>query len=268
MEEILRAAKKLAIQTALQAGQEAKNRFENLNSILVKDDFGDMVTEVDHLAEEIIVNGISRHFPDHVIDSEEAGHNGKTSDWVWVVDPLDGTNNYAIGMPLYSTTLALLYRGKPVLGVVYEPMVDRLFVTMAEKGAYCNNVRIQVKKNEKIQRSSIGWIQGHAVQNEAKAVQLRHYLDVNVRRMMRLWAPTIQWCMLAKGDLDGIVLYNSESSDLYAGILLVQEAGGIVIDYEGNPFEGGSAEHYLIACHPEHKEYFMELVRQGLGKKE
>ena len=72
-----------------------------------------------------------------------------------------------------------------------------------------------------------------------------------------------QWCMLAKGDIDGIVLYNSEGDDLYSGILMVKEAGGIVIDFDGNPFTGMKEEPYLIACHPDNKEELLQIVREG-----
>jgi myo-inositol-1(or 4)-monophosphatase len=71
--------------------------------------------------------------------------------------------------------------------------------------------------------------------------------------------------MLAKGDLDGIILYNSEGDDLYSGILMVKEAGGVVIDFEGNPFTGMNEEPYLIACHPDNKEYFLSMINKGLS---
>ncbi|MOA26286.1 Inositol monophosphatase family protein [compost metagenome] len=102
------------------------------------------------------------------------------------------------------------------------------------------------------------------MQNEPNAVRLRQFIDVNTKRMMRLWAPTLQWCMLARGDLDGIIVYNSEGEDLYSGILMVMEAGGIVIDFEGNPFIGMCSQPYLIACRDIHKDYYVNLVRGGL----
>ncbi|SFI04115.1 Inositol monophosphatase family protein [Bacillus sp. 71mf] len=83
--------------------------------------------------------------------------------------------------------------------------------------------------------------------------------------MMRLWAPTLQWCMLAKGDIDGIILYNSEGDDLYSGILMVKEAGGIVVDFKGNDFTGMNKEPYLIACHPDNKNYLLNMVSEGLN---
>jgi myo-inositol-1(or 4)-monophosphatase len=219
---------------------------------------------VDYLSEQIILETLQSTFPDHQIHSEEAGDNGLTSDWLWLIDPLDGTNNFAIGLPVFSISMTLLYKREPVLGIVYEPMIDRLFVSSKGQGTYCNDKKIEVKKNKDFTKSNVGWIQGHQVQQHPRAVQLRQYIDHSFKRMMRLWAPTIAWSMLAKGDLDGIILFNSEGDDLYSGILMVLEAGGTVIDYEGNPFKGMIDEPYLIACHPDYKDQFLAVVKEGL----
>lgn len=182
-----------------------------------------------------------------------------------MIDPLDGTNNFAINLPIFSVSITLLYQERPVLGVVYEPLVDRLYVTSINDGSYCNNKPINVRQCDNIERGNIAWIQGHQVQNDFRAVKLRHHLDVSFKRMIRLWAPTIQWCMLAKGDLDGLVLFNSEGDDLYSGLLMVKEAGGIVVDFQGNPVDGMVKEPYLIACHPSHKDYLLRIVNDGLS---
>lgn len=265
VQDIIRTAKELSIRAIMKAGQVAKDHFDTITEMHEKGIFGDVVTEVDHKAERIILDEIVNYFPDHQIDSEESGNNGKTSDWLWMVDPLDGTNNFAIGLPIFSSSITLMYRAEPVLGVIYEPLVNRLYVTSKDEGAYCNQKRLQLKKKEEIRKATIGWIQGHKVQNNENAVRLRQHLDLHFKRMIRLWAPTLQWCMLAKGDIDGIVLYDSEGDDLYSGILMVKEAGGIVMDFEGNPFNGMNEEPYLIACHPEHKEYFLRVVKEGLA---
>ncbi|WP_078380762.1 inositol monophosphatase family protein [Sutcliffiella halmapala] len=264
MDIILNKAKEVAIKVILEAGNIAKERFDHFTSLEEKDDYGDVITEVDLLAEEVILNEISRVFPDHQIHSEEAGDNGIKSEWLWQIDPLDGTNNFAIGLPVFSSSITLLYKQEPVLGVIYEPMVNRLYISSLNGGSYCNERSLQIKKKENPKKFTIAWIQGHQVQNEEKAVKLRQYIDVNCKRMMRLWAPTLQWCMLAKGEIDGIILYNSEGDDLYSGILMVKEAGGIVIDFQGNDFTGMSNEPYLIACHPDNKEYFLQVINEGL----
>ncbi|MEK4130327.1 inositol monophosphatase family protein [Solibacillus sp. FSL W8-0474] len=265
MEELLNKARLVATKAVMDAGNIAKERFGKVTSMEEKDDFGDIITEVDHLAEAVILNALTSAFPDHKIHSEEAGDNGLQSEWLWQVDPLDGTNNFAIGLPVFTASITLLHKHEPVLGVIYEPMVDRLFISSVNGGSFCNDTALKVMKRDHPKKFTIAWIQGHKVQNDEKAVILRQYIDVNCKRMMRLWAPTLQWCMLAKGDIDGIILYNSEGDDLYSGILMVKEAGGIVIDFEGNDFTGMSNEPYLIACHPDNKDYFLDMVRKGLN---
>lgn len=266
MQETLIKAQAVASKVIIEAGNIAKDRFDKSYSIEEKDDFGDVVTEVDHMAEGVILKELSREFPNHRIHSEEAGDNGLESDWLWMIDPLDGTNNFAIGFPVFSVSITLMYKQEPVLGVIYEPMVNRLFISRLNGGFVCNNQVIKIKKNKsmKMNRLTVGWIQGHAVQNDERAVRLRHHIELNTKRMMRLWAPTLQWCMLAKGDIDGIILYNSEGDDLYSGILMVKEAGGVVVDFSGNEFSGMSSEPYLIACHPEYKNHFVKMVKEGL----
>ncbi|CAM4405259.1 inositol monophosphatase [Paenibacillus alkaliterrae] len=262
---ILSVAKEVAIAAAYEAGRLTRERFGTLAHYEEKDDHGDIVTEVDHMAESIILEKIQRVFPEHHIRSEEVGENDIQSDWIWMVDPLDGTNNFAVGLPLFGISITLLFEHIPVLAVIYEPMTDHLYVSSKDGGAFCNARPIAMNRVKAITKARVGWIQGHAVQNEQRAVKLRHYIDVNTKRMMRLWAPTLQWCMLARGDLDGIIVYNSEGEDLYSGLLMVKEAGGIVIDYEGTPFTGMRSQPYLIACHPTHQDYFLNMVREGLS---
>lgn len=261
---LLQTAKEIAIAAAFEAGRLMKSRFDRLDSYEKKGEYGDIVTEVDYLTEAIILEKITSIFPEHQIRSEEIGDNRFASDWMWMVDPLDGTNNYALGVPLFSTSITLLYKQEPVLAVIYEPMVDRLFVSSLGEGSFCNRVPIQVKRTANLGKATVGWIQGHGVRNDPNAVKLRHHIENHFKRVMRMWSPTLQWNMLAKGDLEGIILYNSEGEDLYSGILMVKEAGGVVVDYEGKPFTKITTNPYLIACHPEHQEAFLQIVQGGL----
>lgn len=262
--QIIAEARQLCEVIIIQAGHIAKSKFDNFSGSEMKGEFGDIVTEVDYLIEQVIVNEILRAFPDHKIHSEEIGDLGVESDWLWLIDPLDGTNNFAIGLSVFSTSITLMYQSEPVLGVIYEPLTERLFIAEKGNGATCNGSSMVVKSNKNVFKGNIGWIQGHNVQNQAIAVGLRQHIDLKFKRMMRLWAPTLQWCMLAKGNIDGIILYKSEGDDLYSGILMVKEAGGIVIDFDGNEFRGMNDEPYLIACHPDHKDDLLNVVREGM----
>ncbi|MCM2996288.1 inositol monophosphatase [Paenibacillus cellulositrophicus] len=264
-QRIIEEAKQLAIAAAKEAGAIAKAYFDKLEKVDQKGDNGDLVTVVDHLAEERILEHIRSTFPDHRIRAEESGDHGQRSDWLWLVDPLDGTNNYAIGLPAFSCSITLMHQGQPVVAVVYEPMIDRLFVSTRNGGTTCNGQPVTNGPAPAFNKATVAWIQGHVVGSDDRATRLRNHIDLHTKRMMRLWAPTLQWCMLARGNIDAIILYNSEGEDLYSGVLIAKEAGMLVMDFEGKPFEAMTEEPYLIACHPENRDYFLNMVAEGLG---
>ncbi|WP_018131841.1 inositol monophosphatase family protein [Effusibacillus pohliae] len=265
MESILISVRDIAMEAAIVAGKITKERFGGSFAMSEKGEFGDLVTEVDHLAEREILRMIRAHFPDHQIRSEETGWSGVEGDWLWLVDPLDGTNNYALGIPLYGVSITLLYRQQPILGVIYDSHLEKLYIAEKDKGAVCNGLPLRVRAKDDVRKMTVGWIQGHGVQKHSEAMRLKQHLDGQFKRVLRLWAPSLLWCMLARGDLDGIVLYNSEGDDLYAGILMAREAGAAVIDFDGKPFSGINAEPYIIACHPDRGETFLQIVRTGLA---
>ncbi|UQZ86917.1 Inositol-1-monophosphatase [Paenibacillus konkukensis] len=264
MEQILTLAEEVAAQAAKAAGAVARNLFQRGFKVEEKDESGDLLTEADLLAEQVILHSIRGMFPEHQIRSEESGWSGVEGDWLWLVDPLDGTNNFAVGMPLFGVSITLIYRGMPMLGIIYDTMQDKLYTARRSAGAVCNETVFRIQEKPASKRMTIGWIQGHQVQQDNRASRLRLHIEQNSKRLLRLWAPTLQWVMLARGQIDGIVLYNSEGDDLYSGLLLVQEAGGVVMDFDGNPFDGMNAEPYIIACPPDRKEALLQLVRSGL----
>ncbi|MBB3129404.1 myo-inositol-1(or 4)-monophosphatase [Paenibacillus rhizosphaerae] len=267
-QRIIEEAKQLAVAAAKEAGAIAKAHFDKLEKVDQKGDNGDLVTVVDHLAEERILELIHSTFPDHRIRAEESGDDGRHSDWMWLVDPLDGTNNYAIGLPAFSCSITLMYQGQPVMAVVYEPMIDRLFVSTRYGGTTCNGQPVTNVPAPAFNKATVAWIQGHVVgSSDDRATKLRNHIDQHTKRMMRLWAPTLQWCMLARGHIDAIILYNSEGEDLYSGVLIAKEAGMLVMDFEGNPFDAMTEEPYLIACHSDHRDYFLNMVAEGLGRR-
>jgi len=260
-------AKEVAVKAAIKAGKIAKDYFFKEKQIVEKGEDGDIVTVVDHLAEEVILESILTFFPNDQIRSEETGWTGEEGDWLWLVDPLDGTNNYAIGLPIYGVSITLIYKKEPVLGVIYDSHLGDVYVAQKDNSTTVNGKPILIGQNPKKSNNkmTVGWIQGHQVQKDENAMLLKHKLDMEFKRVIRLWAPTLLWCMLARGDLDGIVLYNSEGDDLYSGLLVAKEAGAAIVDFNGGDFEGMNPEPYIIACHPEHTHLFIELVEQTIN---
>lgn len=269
-------AREVAVKAASKAGELARERFGSKLAIQHKDERGDLVTEVDVKADRLIVDEIMAVFPTHRIYSEEAGESGAASEWVWHVDPLDGTNNFALGIPLYGVSISLSYQGQVVLGVIHDSALGFNYAALQGEGAWQEETKLAAKPSGALVKSTISWIQGHAVgKDDLGALRLRHHLEHSVKRVLRMWAPSLTWAMLARGDLHGIVLYNSEGEDLYAGLLLAQEAGVKVTDYEGKPLallgggeiSGARAEHgktaYIVAAVPAYHAELLKFVQEA-----
>ncbi|RTE07884.1 inositol monophosphatase [Paenibacillus whitsoniae] len=268
-------AREVAERAAKKAGELARSRFGSQLGTQMKDERGDLVTEIDLLADRLIVDEIMSVFPTHRIYSEEAGEGGAASEWVWHVDPLDGTNNYAIGLPLYGVCISLSYQGQIILGVVYDSHLGVTYTAVHGDGAWQEDVKLAPHPQGALAKSSISWIQGHVVKKDnLRALRLRHHLEFATKRVLRLWAPSIAWAMLARGDLHGIVLYDSEGEDLYAGLLLAQEAGVKVTDFAGVPLgllNGGNegkpaGAQFVVAAVPAYHDELLRMVQAGLAE--
>ncbi|WNQ12032.1 inositol monophosphatase [Paenibacillus aurantius] len=263
-------AREAAEKAAQEAGRLAKERFSGEFHTEEKDEHGDLVTEVDRLADQRAVAILRERYPDHRIISEEGGTDGEEHVYVWHVDPLDGTNNYAMGLPLYGVSVSLTFRNRPVVGVVYDSHLEMLYSAADGEGARMEGRPIHMKPPGEMTRATLSWIQGHKVAKADNACKrLRHGLEDRVKRVLRVWAPSLTWAMLARGDLQGIVLYQSEGEDLYAGMVLAREAGAVITDYRGNPvetLEQLEREPYLVAAHPRLHPSLLKMVQDCLGE--
>jgi myo-inositol-1(or 4)-monophosphatase len=258
--------REVAMRLVREAGELARNTFGKVKSVQTKGTCGDLVTEVDEQAERLITEGLKRYFPSHAILGEEFGSAGQEGEFLWMIDPLDGTNNFAIGLPVYAVCLTCMHRGEPVLGVIYDPLLDRMMVAEKGKGATLNGKPVRMKRND-VESLTLAWVQGHHVQKETVGMRLKHHLDWHTKRVLCLWAPSLAWMMLAQGEIDGIVVYRSGGIDLFAGLLAASEAGAAVSNLDLKPVDPENTlvgEISLVACHPARREEVLELVRQGL----
>lgn len=259
-------AKIKVAELAREAGKLARQAFLKDIQVDLKGNDGDVVTEIDRKAEQLIVNGLLQLFPDHGVYGEEFGWVGnRKSDWLWLVDPLDGTNNYVIGLPAYGVSITGIFQGEIKLGIIYESHLDRLYIAEKEKGVTVNGLPLQMRPPQ-TSHLTLAWVQGYQVQKASEAAYLRWHLECYSKRIICLWVPTVVCCMLARGDLDGVVSYRSESSDLYAGLLIAKEAGACIMDFEGNSIHNIQENPYIIACHPNRKKEMLHLIKQGKEK--
>ena len=227
-----------AIETAREAGQVLLEKFGRKIKISKKGDI-DLVTEADLASEKLIIERIRSHYPKHSILAEESGEaiiSGGENTWKWIVDPLDGTTNFAHGYPCFCVTLALEHDGEIVVGVTFDPTRNELFAAEKGKGATLNNKPIHVSKTEKLSESLI--ITGFPYdfkQREDFAKHLTEFL-LKSRGVRRDGSAAIDMAYVACGRFDGFWEEGLHAWDVAAGVLLIEEAGGRVSYYDDSKF--------------------------------
>lgn len=219
-----------AVEWARVVGQIHMGGFRKGNlGIDTKSSVYDVVTRVDKESEAYLLKQISETYPDHSILGEETGAHSKESDYCWVVDPLDGTNNYSQGLPVFCVSIGLEYKGEGVLGVVYAPYLNELYTAVKGQGAYFNGEPIHVCDKvdlaHSILASGFPYDKGtHPDNNVANAARI----IPNLRGFRRMGAAAYDLCGVAAGWLDGYWEMCLQPWDACAGAVIVSEAGGVV----------------------------------------
>ncbi|NOU93497.1 inositol monophosphatase [Paenibacillus sp. LMG 31456] len=261
----------VAINTASKAGEWIQSKLGDFNSLHTKYSSQDLVTEVDKGAEKMIRNLIQTHFPNHSILGEEGVEPGpaasskaleavKDAEYLWIVDPLDGTTNFVHGFPFFSVSIALAYKGEVIVGVVYNPISNELFVAEKGKGAYVKGKPMSVSGEGKLIESLIA-TGLPADRAGALPVNLQGFnaLCPKVRNIRIAGSAALHLAYVASGRLSGFWEIGLNSWDIAAGALLVMESGGTVTDTEGNPYTLG-VRNILASNGHIHDEFQSELA--------
>ncbi|MTJ06936.1 MULTISPECIES: inositol monophosphatase family protein [unclassified Anabaena] len=230
----------IATEAALAAGVVLQDYLGKLeDAITEKGRPGDLVTAADKASEQVILEILRRHFPQHSILAEESGKLGnQDNEFLWAIDPLDGTTNYAHQYPCFAVSIGLFIQGMPKVGVIYDPFHNELFRAAAGLGATRNRRPIQVSETTELSKSLL--VSGFAYDrretadnNYAEFCHLTH-LTQGVRRG---GSASLDLAYVACGRLDGYWERGIAPWDVAAGIILVQEAGGKVTAYDGSPIQ-------------------------------
>jgi myo-inositol-1(or 4)-monophosphatase len=202
----------------------------------------DLVTEADRASEKLIMHHVRGRWPDHNVMGEEGTRVESGSEYRWYVDPLDGTTNFAHGFPVFCVSMGLEHKGVRVAGVVYDPTRDEMFSAEQGSGAFLNGERMQVSKTERLAESLVAT--GFPSHKRHKNPNIYFYHQVTLRShgVRRAGSAALDLCCVASGRFDGFWEFNLNPWDTAAGVLLVEEAGGKVTDFQGNPFEIASRE--------------------------
>ena len=237
---------KLAQQAAGEAGELLKQKITYANIIGEKRGAVDIVTDADVAAQKLIISIISKRFPRHGILAEEAEVEiRKESGYIWAIDPIDGTSAYAHGLPTYSSSIALLKDGQPIVGAIYVALTDEVIWAVKGKGAFCRKNRLGGASTVKLRKTAVGFDPGY-FQREEYIKKIAAPLADRVRIILMTWSQAASLALVARGNLGGYIQCGSPKVwDVAAGKLIVEEAGGVVTDFSGDKVDLFSINGYV-----------------------
>ena len=255
-----KSALEVATQAVIETGDLLLEHFWDTKHVEYKEGRANIVTDMDLRVENSLKSLLQSEYPDHSIISEESEPISGDSDYGWILDPLDGTNNYSFGIPYFSTVIALTKGEDVLLGMVYDPLRDELFSAQKGKGAFLNYHPISVSKKTMVQESLIGLDLGYVDEKGKKVLEFITDLWPNIYAFRIMGCSALGMAYTACGRLDlyfHLLIYPWE---LACGQLLVAEAGGVTTDWEGRPLTTG--EGSIIASNKAVHADFLRVVRE------
>ncbi|MFA5127034.1 MAG: inositol monophosphatase family protein [Patescibacteria group bacterium] len=196
----------------------------------------ELVTKCDKRAEKIILQTLKKRFPKLNFLSEEKGANHKNPEYLWIIDPLDGTNNFVVHNPLFSVAIALAHDKQIVMSVIYVPMLKELYWATS-RGTYKNGRKISVSRHHDVKEMFLTYCHGKSLADNKKAFKLYEYYHLHAHECRHFGSTSIELAMVASGQTDSLVVSGPNLWDVAAGIMLVKNAGGHVTDWQGRPWQ-------------------------------
>ncbi len=252
-------AQKVIILAAKAGGKVVRSYFGKTLTITEKTIAADFKTEADVGSEKAILAILEKSFPTYNIFSEECGFIDKKSEYTFYIDPLDGTNNFALGIPNFSVSIALVRGEETVLGVVHLPMIDLTYSALKGEGAYCNGGRLRASSETLQEKSTLAVVYGYHYPKK----QLSRMIDLLNRKAKRLlisWSGASDLCLVASGKIEVVVVNNIELHDFLAGKLIAKEAGCVVTDLKGKPEKNDLNKDFLVGANDVIHKKTLKLV--------
>ncbi len=229
----MKKIKKVAMDAIKKAGKYAMHEYKKFDRKNVRlKHHREILTDIDLGSEKIIIKEIKKNFPEHNVLSEEAGFNKKKSDYLWIIDPIDGTTNFSIHNPMWAISIGVAYKDKIVLGFIYAPALDEIYFAEINKGAYLNNKKLKVSGDNKGKIVNT-FCHSRSDKDTKKAVKYYSYQKLHGFDCRQLGSAALELAYVAGGRVESIAIPGANSWDVSAGVLLVREAGGKVTDFLG-----------------------------------
>lgn len=251
------------IEIAREAGEIIREGFGTDFSVEFKTSASNLVTEIDKKSEHAIISYIHKNFPSHTVLAEESGKHFFGGEYLWVIDPLDGTTNFAHGLPIFSVSIGVLKNDEIVAGVVYDVMNNLVYSAEKGSGAFKGNKKLNVSSNNKIEESLL--VTGFPYdikENPGHAIE--HFVSflTKARAVRRLGSAALDMCYVASGVFDGFWEVNLQPWDVCAGKLLVEEAGGIVTNFKNEKTDIFSKQ--ILATNNQIQNIMLEILNKSI----
>jgi myo-inositol-1(or 4)-monophosphatase len=225
------------------AGKIIRDGFRTNHSIEFKTNESNLVTEIDKKAESAIIDFVNKKYPGHSIIAEESGEHKTSSEYSWVIDPLDGTTNFAHGLPIFSASIGVQKSGETIAGVVYDVMRDKLYSAELGSGSFCDSEKLSVSIESNLKRSVL--VTGfpyNVYENPNSVIEKFGAFIKSSRAVRRLGSAAIDFCYVAEGVFEGFWEVSLHPWDICAGKLIVEEADGIVTNFANEPININSKQ--------------------------
>lgn len=251
----------IAIKAAKEAGKIHKKYFNSGLKIKTKSSSFDLLTIADTEAERAVVSLIKGYFPRHNFLAEEFRYQKKNSEYTWVIDPLDGTNNFASGMPIFCASVALMHKGRILAGAVYDVTRDELFYAQKGEGAFLNGKRIRVNSAHTLKQSLLitGFYYSRSEEMVRTLETIRRFFLKHILGLRRLGAAALDLCYVACGRAAGFWEFQLSPWDFAAGKLIIEEAGGRVSGTRGEKVPL-TKEYFIVASNAKVHNKLLEVI--------
>lgn len=239
IEDIIAAAKA--------GGEKVKEYFGQTLAVEQKSTVADFRTQADLESEKVILAILNEKFPEYNTLSEEIGSLERGSEYTFVVDPLDGTNNFSLGIPNFTVSIGLLKNDVCIAGVIYAPLLNLVYCAEEGKGTFCNGKPITVNKETSAQNMTAAYMCGYTTPLQFEGVLSTQLRLLNIKRFLTNWSPAFDFCLLASGKIETVISNDVELYDYAAGKIIAREAGAILTDFSNNEQNDKTTTKFIIS---------------------
>lgn len=250
----------LAVTAAEVAGEFLQKKITSARILAQKANRFDIVTDADIQTQKLISEMITKKFPEHKILGEEAKkHQPLSSDFTWIIDPIDGTGAFSTGLPTYSSSIALFKDKKPISGAVFLAINNTVVYAEKGEGSFIKSKKLKVREVVNLNEASVGFDPFYEHREKAFAL-FGKSLGGKLFMIPMIWSQAAGLALIASGIFDGYIVFGKPKIwDIAAGILLVEEAGGVISDLEGNPLSLSFIESYIASGKTIHRKLLSSI---------